>query len=40
VIEAMKMESPLLAPVAGRVARIMAQPGALLAAGQVILELD
>jgi urea carboxylase len=40
VLEAMKMESPVLAPVAGRVAAVPAEQGALAAAGQSLVVLE
>ncbi|MCK6529408.1 biotin/lipoyl-binding protein [Myxococcota bacterium] len=39
VIEAMKMENELKAPVAGRVARIAVVPGGTVDGGQVLVEL-
>jgi len=40
VVEAMKMETPLLAPFAGTVVGVPATPGAPVAAGQVVVELE
>jgi len=40
VLEAMKMESPVLAPVSGTVKAIAAEQGALAAAGQVLLVIE
>jgi urea carboxylase len=40
VIEAMKMEAPVLAPTAGTVVAIRCAPGALVRAGQVLLTLE
>jgi biotin carboxyl carrier protein len=36
----MKMEIPVVAPVAGVVARLLVKPGALVAAGQILLVLS
>jgi biotin carboxyl carrier protein len=40
VLEAMKMESPVLAPVSGRVKAIVAEQGSLAAAGQTLLVIE
>jgi biotin carboxyl carrier protein len=40
VVEAMKMETPLLAPFAGTVVGVPSTPGAPVAAGQVVVELE
>jgi acetyl-CoA/propionyl-CoA carboxylase biotin carboxyl carrier protein len=40
VVEAMKMETPLLAPFAGTVVGVPATAGASVAAGQVVVELE
>jgi acetyl-CoA/propionyl-CoA carboxylase, biotin carboxylase, biotin carboxyl carrier protein len=40
VVEAMKMEAPLLAPFAGTVAAVPASAGAAVADGQVVVELE
>jgi acetyl-CoA/propionyl-CoA carboxylase biotin carboxyl carrier protein len=40
VVEAMKMETPLRAPFAGRVAAVPSAPGAPVAAGQAVVELE
>ena len=39
VLETMKMETAIVAPVAGIVARVEARPGALVHAGEVVLVL-
>jgi acetyl-CoA/propionyl-CoA carboxylase biotin carboxyl carrier protein len=40
VVEAMKMETPLLAPFAGTVVAVASTPGAPVAAGQAVVELE
>jgi biotin carboxyl carrier protein len=40
VVEAMKMETPLRAPVAATVVAVPSAVGAPVAAGQVVVELD
>ena len=40
VLEAMKMEHPVWAPFAGRVARVACRDGQQVAAGELLLELD
>jgi biotin carboxyl carrier protein len=40
VIEAMKMQSPLRSPRAGRVGRVLVTPGALVEAGTDLIEFD
>jgi acetyl-CoA/propionyl-CoA carboxylase, biotin carboxylase, biotin carboxyl carrier protein len=40
VVEAMKMETPLLAPFAGTVVAVASAPGAPVAAGQAVVELE
>jgi biotin carboxyl carrier protein len=40
VVEAMKMETPLRAPFAGRVVAVPSAPGAPVAAGQAVVELE
>jgi len=40
VVEAMKMETPLLAPFAGTVVGLPSAPGASVAAGQVVVQLE
>lgn len=39
VLEAMKMQNDILAPVAGKVKKIFVEPGAQVVKGQVLLEL-
>ena len=39
VLEAMKMEHPSLAPIAGVVARVCVEPGAQVAAGTLLVEI-
>ncbi|MBM3319516.1 MAG: hypothetical protein FJY73_02445 [Candidatus Eisenbacteria bacterium] len=40
IVEAMKMETPLLSPAAGRVKKIHYSPGDLVEAGKPIIEID
>jgi biotin carboxyl carrier protein len=40
VLEAMKMETPVSAPFAGRVSAVHAEQGASVAAGALLVELD
>jgi biotin carboxyl carrier protein len=40
VLEAMKMESPVLAPVGGTVKAVVAEQGALAGAGQTLLVIE
>jgi urea carboxylase len=40
VMETMKMETPIVSPVAGRVVAITQKPGALVTAGQTVVVLD
>jgi biotin carboxyl carrier protein len=40
VVEAMKMETPLRAPFAGTVVAVPQAPGAPVAAGQAVVELE
>jgi urea carboxylase len=40
VVEAMKMETPLLAPFAGTVVAVASAPGAPVAAGHAVVELE
>jgi biotin carboxyl carrier protein len=40
VLEAMKMESPVLSPVSGKIKAVVAEQGALASAGQVLLVIE
>jgi biotin carboxyl carrier protein len=40
VLEAMKMESPVVAPVAGTIKAIVAEQGAMAAGGQLLLVIE
>ena len=40
VLESMKMEIPVVAPIAGTVRRVLVKPGTLVAAGQILTILS